>query len=232
MGAGGQRMLYEDLVKRIPQQEVEQPVVNESYSQPVQTKGNYQATPEELLSRYTGTGSGLNATPQVNNLEDKIAERQKLLNELTVNETLNKTKPGGYEYTPLQINPHTQPGPSRVVDTLPKGINQTLSTGPGSPGFANLPSGVYVEKGPAGGGTTLPQATGYYKPLPDVKYTEDITRDATPDDPEYIKQQRIIEAIQQRQGINERTMAGGINSLVNQPQTSYNINDIMKRYIG
>jgi len=231
MGAGGQRMLYEDLLKRIPQQEVEQPVVDEKYSQPVQTKGDYRATPEELVSRYTKAGSGLNATPQANNLANTIAEREKLLNELTVNETLNKTRPGGYEYTPLQMNPYTQPGPSRVVDTLPKGINQTLSTGPGYIG-TNVPSGVYVEKGPAGGGTTLPQATGYYKPLSDVKYTEDITRDATPDDPEYIKQQRIIDSLRQRQGINERTMAGGINSLANQPQTSYNINDIMKRYIA
>ena len=225
MGAGGQRMLYEDLVKRIPQQEVEQPVVNESYSQPVQTKGNYQATPEELLSRYTETGSGLNATPQANNLANTIAEREKLLNELTVNETLNKTRPGGYQYTPLQINPYTQPGPSRVVGSMPTGLSQTTGDGRGT----GIPSGVYVERGPGGGGTSLPQATGYYKPLPDVKYTESITRDATPDDSEYIKQQRIIDSLRQRQGINERT---GINSLVNQPQTSYNINDIMKRYIG
>lgn len=196
-------------------------------------------TAQDVLKRFT---EGTESVPQSNNiqsglasLQEKIDAEQAKLPDLTITTTEEKQRPQ-YEYVPPQyMGPG--PGPShsqrKIVNELPKNSNLT-SINYGNP--------VYVT--PAPGNRTYmqtPEQRGYYRAMPDEKYTVTNTRAAEAGDDIYDKQMNLVNQLQRQYDVRNKyatPSSTGIQGLiaepiVSQPQTGYNnINEIMKRYIG
>jgi hypothetical protein len=233
--------LFGEQLRQLENQAAEPAEVNqELVDQYTPTSTPTGETTEDITRRFTeGTG----ATPQSNNiqsglasLQEKIDAEQAKLPDLTITTTEEKTRPQ-YEYVPPQYMGAAGPGPShgprKIVNELPKNSNLT-SINYGNP--------VYVT--PAPGNRTYmqtPEQRGYYKAMPDEKYTVTNTRAAEAGDDIYDKQMNLVNQLQRQYDVRSKyatPSSTGIQGLiaepiVSQPQTGYNnINEIMKRYIG
>jgi len=196
-------------------------------------------TTEDVTRRFTeGTG----AVPQskdiqsgLASLQEKIDAERAKLPDLTITTTEEKTRPQ-YEYVPPQYmgaGPAPSHGPRKIVNELPKDVN---------PSTINYGQTVYSSMGPGNQNYMMtPQQRGYYRAMPDEKYTVTNTRAAEVGDDIYDKQMNLVNQLQRQYDVRSKYASPGATGIqgliaepiVNQPQTGYNnINEIMKRYIG
>ena len=188
-------------------------------------------TVEDVTRRFT-EGTGAVPTSQSTGLQgilDKIAAEKEALGGLQFSETKTRKVPVYSYYEGQSGAPGlagSRPGVARTTTQIPEGATYRPAS---QSGFISTPAG-YI--GP--GGTTYTQQGT-------KNVTETFTRPAVAGDPEYDKQQKLIDALQGQYNIRSKYTspgATGIQSLiaepiVNQPQTGYNnINEIMRRYIG
>ena len=203
--------------------------LEEKYARP-QTQFTYSA-PDILAAYTTGDFSKIRkgATSGLEGIQESLDEKQKALDELEFTETKTRQVPV-YSYVEGAVGPPglagSSPGVARTTTQVPKG--STYSPGGG------------------GGGLSVPQPAGYRSPTGQFyskagtkNVTETTTRAAKAGDPEYDKQKRIIDALQAEYDRRNKYATTPTNTqnlvgqpVVNQPQTMYNINDILKRYIG
>jgi len=236
MGAGGrqnyaqaalQTLFNEQLKNQAAQpKEVNQELV-EQYTPQSTSVGD---TVQDVLKRYT-EGTGAVPTTQSAGLQgllDRIATEQKALDELEFSETKTRQVPV-YTYYKGRTGPPgfagSSPGVATMTTQIPKGATYRPAS---QSGFISTPAG-YI--GP--GGTSYTQSGTR-------NITETFTRPAVAGDPEYDKKQKLIDALQKQYDTRSKFSspdATGIQGLiadpiVSQPQTGYNINNILKRYVG
>ena len=245
MGAGGnyaqnalntlvyEQMKQQGLIDDTPTQPAE--VNQELVEQYIPESTPVGETTKDITKRYTeGTG----AVPQSKdistglvNLQKKIDDERDKLSGLTITETEEKTRPK-YEVTyPATGIAGSQQKPPTYTSELPE--DTRLTTGMYGRQYYQTPIYNYASMGQQ---NLNPQ----YRRLGDEKYTVTNTRDAIAGDPDYDKQQKLIDALQGQYDIRSKYAspnATGIQGLfagpvVSQPQTGYNINNILKRYIG
>lgn len=247
MGAGGRQnyaqaamqTLFGEQLRQLENQAAQPAEVNqelvEQYTPQSTSVGN---TVQDVLKRYTeGTG----AVPQskdistgLANLQKKIDDERAKLPDLTITTTEEKTRPQ-YEYVPPQYmgaGPGPSHGPRKIVNELPKDVN---------PSTINYGQTVYSSMGPGNQNYMMtPQQRGYYRAMPDEKYTVTNTRAAEAGDSIYDKQMNLVNQLQRQYDVRNKyksPSSTGIQGLiadpvVSQPQTGYNINNILKRYVG
>ena len=238
MGAGGRQnyaqaamqTLFGEQLKQLENQaaqpaEVNQELVEQYTPQP----SSVGATVQDVLKRYT-EGTGAVPTTQSGGLQgllDKIAAEKEALKGLTVTETSTRMVP---QYEMSYNQPMYGPAkPSKIVSSLPKGAIKT--SGGFGPSFYQVPS-----SDPFMRPTTGPK----YRQVGSKKVTNTNIREAVAGDPDYDKKQKMIDALQGQYDIRSKytsPSATGIQGLiadpiVSQPQTGYNINNILKRYVG
>jgi len=196
-----------------------------------------QTETDDVLKRYTeGTGAipqSRDITTGLAALQERIDAERAKLPELTITTTEQKTRPR-YEYVePVRAY---GPGPTtggarKIVYDLPENVNPTT---------INYGQQVYTGPGPSPMSGQTVQERGYYRPLGQEKYTVTNTRAAEAGDDIYDKQMNLINQLQRQFDVRDKyksPSATGIQGLiaepvVTQPQTGYNINNILKRYIG
>ena len=200
-----------------------------------------QTETDDILKRYTeGTGavptSQAVTTSQSAGLQgilDKIAAEKEALKDLTVTETSTRMVPQ-YEMT-----------------TLPPGYGLAGAGQPTTKMVTELPKGAELRQGAYGSQYYQAPMQGYqgigqqntnptYRRVGSKKVTDTNIRPAIAGDSEYDKKQSLIDALQGQYDTRSKyasPSATGIQGLiaepvVTQPQTGYNINNILKRYIG
>jgi len=246
MGAGGRQnyaqaamqTLFGEQLRQLENQAAQPTEVNEELVEQYTPESTpVGETTEDVTRRFT---EGIGVVPQSNNiqsglasLQEKIDAEQAKLPDLTITTTEEKQRPQ-YEYVPPQ---YMGPGPShsqrKIVNELPKDVN---------PSTINYGQTVYSSMGPGNQNyMQTPQQRGYYRAMPDEKYTVTNTRAAVAGDDIYDKQMNLVNQLQRQYDVRSKysnPSSTGIQGLiaepiVNQPQTGYNnINEIMKRYIG
>ena len=240
MGAGGRQnyaqaamqTLFGERLKQMGNQAAQPAEANqelvEQYTPQSTPTGD---TPQDILKRYT-EGTGAVPTSQSTGLQgilDKIAAEKEALGGLQFSETKTRKVPVYSYYEGQSGAPGlagSRPGVARTTTQIPEGATYRPAS---QSGFISTPAG-YV----------TPSGTSYTQ-QGTKNVTETFTRPAVAGDPEYDKQQKLIDALQGQYNIRSKYTspgATGIQSLiaepiVNQPQTGYNnINEIMRRYIG
>ena len=202
--------------------------LEEKYARP-QTQFSYSA-PDILAAYTTGDFSKIRkgATSGLEGIQKSLDEKQKALDELEFTETKTRKVPV-YSYYEGAVGPPglagSVPGVAKTTTQLPKGATYTAG---GTGGPFSVASPGYI--GP--GGTR-------YQQQGTKNVTETTTRAAKAGDTEYDKQKRIIDALQAEYDRRNKYATTPTNTqnlvgqpVANQPQTMYNINDILKRYIG
>jgi hypothetical protein len=247
MGAGGRQnyaqaamqTLFGEQLRQLENQAAQPTEVNqelvEQYTPQSTSVGN---TVQDVLKRYTeGTGEATQSkdiSTGLANLQKKIDDERDKLSGLTVTETSTRMVP---QYEMMRPNVYTGPGPApsyqgQIVSKLPEGA--ALQQGQYGQSFYQAP---YTGPGPAIG---APNTNPTYRQVGSKKVTDTNVRDAIAGDPVYDKQQKLINALQGQYDIRSKyasPSATGIQGLIaepiaNQPQTGYNINNILKRYVG
>jgi hypothetical protein len=247
MGAGGRQnyaqaamqTLFGEQLRQLENQAAQPTEVNqelvEQYTPQSTSVGN---TVQDVLKRYTeGTGEATQSkdiSTGLANLQKKIDDERDKLSGLTVTETSTRMVP---QYEMMRPNVYTGPGPApsyqgQIVSKLPEGA--ALQQGQYGQSFYQAP---YTGPGPAIG---APNTNPTYRQVGSKKVTDTNVRDAIAGDPVYDKQQKLINALQGQYDIRSKYAspgATGIQGLIadpvaSQPQTGYNINNILKRYVG
>jgi hypothetical protein len=247
MGAGGRQnyaqaamqTLFGEQLRQLENQAAQPTEVNqelvEHYTPQSTSVGN---TVQDVLKRYTeGTGEATQSkdiSTGLANLQKKIDDERDKLSGLTVTETSTRMVP---QYEMMRPNVYTGPGPApsyqgQIVSKLPEGA--ALQQGQYGQSFYQAP---YTGPGPAIG---APNTNPTYRQVGSKKVTDTNVRDAIAGDPVYDKQQKLINALQGQYDIRSKYAspgATGIQGLIadpvaSQPQTGYNINNILKRYVG
>ena len=240
MGAGGRQNYAQAAMQTLFGEQLRQ--LENQAAQPAEANQELveqytpQSTPvgetvEDVTRRFT-EGTGAVPTSQSTGLQgilDKIAAEKEALGGLQFSETKTRKVPIYSYYEGQSGAPGlagSRPGVARTTTQIPEGATYRPAS---QSGFISTPAG-YI--GP--GGTTYTQQGT-------KNVTETFTRPAVAGDPEYDKQQKLIDALQGQYNIRSKYTspgATGIQSLiaepiVNQPQTGYNnINEIMRSYIG
>ena len=191
-----------------------------------------QTETDDVLKRYTeGTGAvpqSKDITTGLAALQERIDAERAKLPDLTVTTTEQRTRPK-YSMT-IAPRPYQQAPPAQTVYELPKGA--TEQTGAYGDRFFTVPSGDPRNN---------PQNYGaQYRREGSENYTVTNTRAAEAGDDIYDKQMNLINQLQRQFDVRDKyksPSATGIQGLiaepvVTQPQTGYNINNILKRYIG
>ena len=201
--------------------------LEEKYARP-QSQFSYSA-PDILASYTTGDFSKIRkgATSGLEGIQESLDEKQKALDELEFTQTKTRKVPVYSYYEGQSGAPGIagfNPGVARTTTQIPEGATYRPAS---QQGFISTPAG-YI--GP--GGTSYTQQGTR-------NVTETTTRAAKEGDPEYDKQKRIIDALQKEYDRRNKYTATPTNTqnlvgqpVASQPQTMYNINDILKRYIG
>ena len=239
MGAGGRQnyaqaamqTLFGEQLRQLENQAAQPAEVNqelvEQYTPQSTPVGKTQ---EDILKRYT-EGTGAVPTSQSSGLQgilDKIAAEKEALKNLTVTETSTRMVPQ-YEMT-FNKPIYGDAKPPQMVTELPKGA--TLTQGPYGTQYYQVPSSNPFLR---------PQDAGpQYRRVGSKKITDTNVRPAVAGDSVFDKQQKLIDALQGQYDVRSKytsPSATGIQGLiaepvVTQPQTGYNINNILKRYIG
>ena len=242
MGAGGRQNYAQAAMQTLFGEQLKQ--LQNQAAQPIEANQELveQYTPEstpvgdtvqDVLKRYTeGTG----AVPQsrdistgLASLEQKIADERDKLSGLTITETEQKTRPK-YEVT-YPTGPYQTPKPATYTSKLPEGAIKT--SGGFGPEYYETPIQSYTGMGQR---NMSPQ----YRRVGDEKYTVTNTRDAIAGDDIYDKQMNLVNQLQRQYDVRSKysnPSSTGIQGLiadpvVSQPQTGYNINNILKRYVG
>ena len=193
-------------------------------------------TTEDITKRFTeGTG----AVPQskdiatgLASLQEKIDAERGKLPDLTVSTTSTRMVPQ-YEvqyYSPMQgFAGAPPPKAPTYTTTLPKGAVQ---------GVAGYGQKFYYVPGqnPMQSQMTSPR----YRRIGDKRITETKVRPAVEGDDVYDKQMNLVNQLQRQYDVRSKyanPSSTGIQGLiadpiVSQPQTGYNINNILKRYVG
>ena len=245
MGAGGRQnyaqaamqTLFVEQLRQLENQAAQPAEVNqelvEQYTPQSTPVGKTQ---EDILKRYT-EGTGTVSTPQSAGLQgilDKIAAEKEALKDLTVTETSTRMVPQ-YEMTtvsPMAGLAGAPPPTHKMVTSLPKGA--TLRQGQYGSQYYQVPKQMSATNFAAQ--NTNPT----YRQVGSKRITETNVRPAIAGDSEYDKKQSLIDALQGQYDTRSKyasPSATGIQGLiaepvVTQPQTRYNINNILKRYIG
>ena len=240
MGAGGRQNYAQAAMQTLFGEQLRQ--LENQAAQPAEANQELveqytpQSTPvgetvEDVTRRFT-EGTGAVPTSQSTGLQgilDKIAAEKEALGGLQFSETKTRKVPVYSYYEGQSGAPGlagSRPGVARTTTQIPEGATYRPAS---QSGFISTPAG-YISPG----GTTYTQQGT-------KNVTETFTRPAVAGDPEYDKQQKLIDALQGQYNIRSKYTspgATGIQSLiaepiVNQPQTGYNnINEIMRRYIG
>lgn len=205
--------------------------LEEKYARP-QTQFSYSA-PDILAAYTTGDFSKIRkgATSGLENIQKSLDEKQKALDELMTTTTSTRMVPQYEMTTPSPtygLAGGTAPT-TKIVSGLPEGAQ--LTTGQYGRQFYQAPMqspGLYQAN-------TNPT----YRQVGSKKVTTTSERPAEAGDKEYDKQKRIIDALQAEYDRRNKYATTPTNTqnlvgqpVANQPQTMYNINDILKRYIG
>ena len=208
--------------------------LEEKYARP-QTQFSYSA-PDILAAYTTGDFSKIRkgATSGLEGIQKSLDEKQKALDELMTTTTSTRMVPQ-YEMT-----------------TMPPGYGIAGSGQPTYKMVTKLPKGATLRESQYGGRyyqapMQNQSATNFaaqnpnptYRQVGSKRITETNVRPAIAGDKEYDKQKRIIDALQTEYDRRNKYATTPTNTqnlvgqpVVNQPQTMYNINDILKRYIG
>ena len=206
--------------------------LEEKYARP-QTQFSYSA-PDILAAYTTGDFSKIRkgATSGLENIKKSLDEKQKILDELMTTTTSTRMVPQ-YEMTTPSPTYGLAGGtaPTRkIVSGLPEGAK--LTTGQYGRQFYQVPIKQYTGMGQQNTNPT-------YRQVGSKKVTTTSERPAKAGDKEYDKQKRIIDALQAEYDRRNKYATTPTNTqnlvgqpVANQPQTMYNINDILKRYIG
>tara|TARA_Y100000114_G_scaffold14004_1_gene11301 strand:- start:40 stop:708 length:669 start_codon:yes stop_codon:yes gene_type:complete len=193
-----------------------------------------QTETDDVLKRYTeGTGAipqSRDITTGLAALQERIDAERAKLPELTITTTEQKTRPA-YSMSVVP-GPYEQAKPSQTVYELPEGA--VLQQGAYGDTFYIAPSSGDPRNNPENYGRTQ------YRRQGNQKYTVTNTRAAEAGDDIYDKQMNLINQLQRQFDVRDKyksPSATGIQGLiaepvVTQPQTGYNINNILKRYIG
>ena len=244
MGAGGRQnyaqaamqTLFGEQLRQLQNQAAQPTEVNqelvEQYTPQSTSVGN---TVQDVLKRYTeGTGEATQSkdiSTGLANLQKKIDDERDKLSGLTVTETEEKTRPK-YEVTyPATGIAGSQQKPPTYTSELPE--DTRLTTGMYGRQYYQTPSYSY---GSMGQQNMSPQ----YRRVGDEKYTVTNTRDAIAGDSIYDKQMNLVNQLQRQYDVRSKysnPSSTGIQGLIadpvaSQPQTGYNINNILKRYVG
>ena len=247
MGAGGRQnyaqaamqTLFGEQLRQLENQAAQPTEVNEELvEQYTPQSTSVGDTVQDVLKRYTeGTG----AVPQskdistgLANLQKKIDDERDKLSGLTVTETSTRMVP---QYEMMRPNVYTGPGPApsyqgQIVSKLPEGA--ALQQGQYGQSFYQAP---YTGPGPAIG---APNTNPMYRRVGSKKVTDTNVRDAIAGDSVYDKQMNLVNQLQRQYDVRSKysnPSSTGIQGLIadpvaSQPQTGYNINNILKRYVG
>ena len=205
--------------------------LEEKYARP-QTQFSYSA-PDILAAYTTGDFSKIRkgATSGLEGIQKSLDEKQKALDELMTTTTSTRMVPQ-YEMTTPSPTYGIAGGsaPKReIVSGLPK--DAQLVQGQYGQQFYQAPM-QFTQMGQQNTNPT-------YRQVGSKKVTTTSERPAEAGDKEYDKQKRIIDALQAEYDRRNKYATTPANTqnlvgqpVVNQPQTMYNINDILKRYIG
>jgi len=208
--------------------------LEEKYARP-QTQFSYSA-PDILAAYTTGDFSKIRkgATSGLEGIQKSLDEKQKALDELMTTTTSTRMVPQ-YEMTtvsPMSGLPGAPPPTYKMVTELPKGATLRESQYGGryyQAPMQNQSATNFAQQ------NTNPT----YRQVGSKRITETNVRPAIAGDKEYDKQKRIIDALQTEYDRRNKYATTPTNTqnlvgqpVVNQPQTMYNINDILKRYIG
>ena len=207
--------------------------LEEKYTRP-QTQFSYSA-PDILAAYTTGDFSKIRkgATSGLESIQKSLDEKQKALDELMTTTTSTRMVPQ-YEMTtvsPMAGLAGAPPPTHKMVTELPKGAQ--LVQGAYGSQYYQVPKQISATNFAA----QNPNPT--YRQVGSKRITETNVRPAEAGDKEYDKQKRIIDALQAEYDRRNKYATTPTNTqnlvgqpVVNQPQTMYNINDILKRYIG
>ena len=242
MGAGGNyaqvamQTLFGEQLRQLQNQAAQPAEVNqELVEQYTPKRTSTKDTVQDVLKRYTeGTGAvPTSKSAGLQGILDKIAAEKEALKNLTVTETSTRMVPQ-YEMT-----------------TLPPGYGMAGAGQPTYKMVTELPKGATLRQGAYGSQYYQAPMQGYqgigqqntnprYRRVGSKKVTDTNIRPAIAGDSEYDKKQSLIDALQGQYDTRSKyasPSATGIQGLiaepvVTQPQTGYNINNILKRYIG
>jgi len=205
--------------------------LEEKYARP-QAQFSYSA-PDILAAYTTGDFSKIRkgATSGLEGIQESLDEKQKALDELMTTTTSTRMVPQ-YEMTtvsPMSGLAGAPPPTYKTVSELPKGA--TLVQGQYGQQYYQSPM-QFTQLGQQNTNPT-------YRQVGSKKVTTTNERPAEAGDKEYDKQKRIIDALQAEYDRRNKYATTPTNTqnlvgqpVANQPQTMYNINDILKRYIG
>ena len=174
------------------------------------------------------TSTNDKTTGYYRDLTPEIEKAQKDLDALKVTESKTRMVP---LYEMSYARPTYGPAkPSKMTTELPKGAK--LTKGQYGQQFYQVPIQQYTTMGQQNTNPT-------YRQVGSKKVTTTNERPAKAGDKEYDKQKRIIDALQAEYDRRNKYATTPTNTqnlvgqpVANQPQTMYNINDILKRYIG
>ena len=208
--------------------------LEEKYARP-QTQFSYSA-PDILAAYTTGDFSKIRkgATSGLEGIQKSLDEKQKALDELMTTTTSTRMVPQ-YEMTtvsPMSGLPGAPPPTYKMVTELPKGATLRESQYGGR--YYQVPM-----QNQSATNFAAQNTNPTYRQVGSKRITETNVRPAIAGDKEYDKQKRIIDALQTEYDRRNKYATTPTNTqnlvgqpVVNQPQTMYNINDILKRYIG
>lgn len=204
--------------------------LEEKYERP-QTQFSYSA-PDILAAYTTGDFSKIRkgATSGLEGIQKSLDEKQKALDELMTTTTSTRMVP---QYEMVFSKPMYGPGkPPQMTTELPS--DARLVQGNYGLQYYQVPS-----KGGSGFYGQSQNTNPQYRRVGSKKVTTTSERPAKAGDKEYDKQKRIIDALQAEYDRRNKYATTPTNTqnlvgqpVANQPQTMYNINDILKRYIG
>ena len=245
MGAGGRQnyaqaamqTLFSEQLRQLQNQAAQPAEVNqELVKQYTPERTSTKDTVQDVLKRYT-EGTGAVPTSQSTGLQgilDKIAAEKEALKNLTVTETSTRMVPE-YEMTTLSPSaglPGAPPPTFKMVTELPKGATLRESLYGGR--YYQVPK----QRSATDFSSQNPNPT--YRQVGTKRITETNVRPAIAGDSVYDRKQKLIDALQGQYDTRSKyasPSATGIQGLiadpiVSQPQTGYNINNILKRYVG
>ena len=246
MGAGGRQnyaqaamqTLFGEQLRQLQNQAAQPAEVNqELVKQYTPERTSTKDTVQDVLKRYT-EGTGTVSTPQSTGLQgilDKIAAEKEALKDLTVTETSTRMVPQ-YQMTTVSPSaglPGAPPPTFKMVTELPKGAILRESQYGGR--YYQVP---IQNQSATNFAAQNPNPT--YRQVGSKRITDTNVRPAVAGDSVFDKQQKLIDALQGQYDVRSKytsPSATGIQGLiaepvVTQPQTGYNINNILKRYIG
>ena len=243
MGAGGNyaqaamQTLFGEQLRQLQNQAAQPAEVNqelvEQYTPESTPVGE---TTEDITKRFTeGTGTvpqSKDIATGLASLQEKIDAERAKLPDLTVSTTTTRMVPQ-YEvqyYSPMQgFAGAPPPKAPTYTTTLPKGaVERTAGYGQK---FYQVPG-----PNPMQSFSSSPR----YRRIGDKRITETNVRPAVEGDDVYDKQMNLVNQLQRQYDVRSKyanPSSTGIQGLiadpiVSQPQTGYNINNILKRYVG